>query len=89
LLTDAAQLARNFDYMVECGHNSFCDHISFWFAYNLPRVCNENVHRFIERRYRSLPTPNCQAEIIRNCEFDVEDVENNSVCANITIEIIQ
>lgn len=90
LLKDAAKVAKNYDYMIACNPVEFCSDASDYFAYTLAPACNEDVQRYIERKYKKLPGVTTTTSTTQtNCDIDVQDITPTVTCSTITIQVLQ
>ena len=89
LLKDAVKISKNYDYMVSCNPVEFCSNVSDYFAYTLAPACDEDVQRYIERKYKKLPGVTTTATSQTNCDIDIQDVTPTVTCSTITRQILQ
>jgi len=89
LIKDAAKVSKNYDYMISCNPVEFCSDVSDYFAYTLAPACNEDVQRYIERKYKKLPPVTITSVTQKNCDIDVQDVTPSVICFPIIIQILQ
>lgn len=88
LIKSAADVARDHDYMASCGNSFFCDNVSMYFAYTLPDSCTESVRRYIENKFKDLPSCG-SSSTTKDCTITIQDTTPVVSCPSITIQVLQ